>query len=289
MAIKKHVSFSELKTWIECPYKHKLAYIDNIKIEKESHYLDYGTILHATIEHFLKTKEMNIESAMMLIDETWAAKGFDSPEYIKQHTENAEAARWKYTHSDVEEHKSWARNNLSSLASFLEEQFGEWEFVSAEENLFEPTGHQIDGEDFSFKGFIDAIIKSKKPDARGKIKTKYWILDWKTASAGGWALEKQQDIKTWGQLAFYKKYWTAKNALGTQDVGCAFILLKKTAKDKKSLSRIDVSVGPKTIEKVEKPLNRFIMSRGKSLAIKNKMSCRFCDFRGTIHCDSKSF
>ena len=33
MTTKKHVSFSELRTWLDCPYQHKLTYIDKIELE----------------------------------------------------------------------------------------------------------------------------------------------------------------------------------------------------------------------------------------------------------------
>ena len=29
--MKKHISYSELKTWAECPYKRKLSYQDRVK------------------------------------------------------------------------------------------------------------------------------------------------------------------------------------------------------------------------------------------------------------------
>jgi len=288
--IKKHVSFSELRTWLDCPYQHKLTYIDKIELEdNESHYLDYGSILHNTIEAWLNGGPLDIDDCETKLRAAWAEKGFDSPKYIQRLTENAEAARWKYKHSDLEEHVSWARNTLSGLPEWMDEQFGDWECVSAEEQLYEPTEHELNGEQFNFKGFIDAIILSRKADKRGKIKEKYWIIDWKTARAGGWSIQKQQDLKTWGQLAFYKKYWSLREEKPLKDIGCAFVLLRKTAKPGRSLSRLDVSVGPKTIEKVDKKLASFVASRTSEMALKNRFSCRFCDYRGTEHCDQVMF
>jgi hypothetical protein len=50
-----------------------------------------------------------------------------------------------------------------------------------------------------------------------------------------------------------------------------------------------VSVGPKTIEKVDKKLASFVTSRTSGMALKNRFSCRFCDYRGTEHCDQVMF
>ena len=78
--------------------------------------------------------------------------------------------------------------------------YPDWEFVSAEEMLYEKIENSI-----HFKGFIDGIIKYKK----GK-KYKYVIIDWKTAGPGGWRRDKKQDIKTTAQLMLYKHYWGFK-------------------------------------------------------------------------------
>ena len=57
---KPHVSYSEVRTWKECPYRHKLTYIDKIESDDPSQYLDYGVILHEHLENFLK-KEVYTE------------------------------------------------------------------------------------------------------------------------------------------------------------------------------------------------------------------------------------
>ena len=294
--IKEHTSFSELRTWLECPHLHKLVYIDKITVEEEeddSHYLDYGTILHETIEKWLASNVMDIDSCEKNLRSVWSEKGYDSQEYIQRLARSAEEARWVYKHKNIEEHISYARNCLSSLPEWMNEQFGDWKLVSAEERFYEPTkhvlGHSSINGVFKFKGFIDAIILSRKADKRGKVREKYWILDWKTAPPGGWSIKKQQDIKAWGQLAFYKKFWAIRESKSIKDIGCAFVLLKKTKETDKALTRINVSVGPKAIEKIDKKLGSFVESQKSKLVLKNRTSCRFCDYRGTKHCNTHRF
>jgi hypothetical protein len=286
--IKNHVSFSELKNWMDCPYRHKLIYIDKIKIDdSESHYLHYGTILHQTIENFLFTKEMKIEEAVFKLTEAWSTHGFDSSDYITNMKLKADSAGWNYVHGDLNNHISWAKNCLSNLKDFLDENFGDWEMIKVEEQLYENTIHKIFLDDhLKFKGFIDAILKSKIKDKRGKIKEKYWILDWKTASARGWAPDKIQDIKTWAQLAFYKKIWSNRELKDFKNIGCAFILLKKTA-GKNPLKRIDISVGPKAIEKIDKSLSQFVNMQRNKFYIKNMKNCKFCEYKNTAYCTTK--
>ena len=54
--LKEHVSYSEVRQWKECPWRHKLLYIDKLRTFEESPHLHYGTIIHDACEHFLKTK-----------------------------------------------------------------------------------------------------------------------------------------------------------------------------------------------------------------------------------------
>ena len=54
-----HISFSEIKQWKECPYRHKLVYIDKIDKFEPSPYLHFGTAVHEGCETLLETKEVD--------------------------------------------------------------------------------------------------------------------------------------------------------------------------------------------------------------------------------------
>ena len=58
---KAHVSFSEVRTWAECPWKHKLTYIDKVKADVESEHLYFGTAVHASCEKYLKKQKELME------------------------------------------------------------------------------------------------------------------------------------------------------------------------------------------------------------------------------------
>ena len=66
---KPHVSYSEVTTYQQCPFRHKLAYIDGLSVFEPSPYLDYGTIVHDAVESFLQGKPMDIEAAQKKIVE----------------------------------------------------------------------------------------------------------------------------------------------------------------------------------------------------------------------------
>ena len=48
--MRTHISFSELKNWNDCPYKHKLIYIDKIKEFVGNEHTAFGHAIHDTCE-----------------------------------------------------------------------------------------------------------------------------------------------------------------------------------------------------------------------------------------------
>ena len=56
---KEHVSFSEIKCWKECSYRHKLSHIDKVDIFEPSPYLDFGTTVHEGCETLLERKKLD--------------------------------------------------------------------------------------------------------------------------------------------------------------------------------------------------------------------------------------
>lgn len=274
--IKEHVSYSEVRQWKECPWRHKLLYIDKLSTFEESPHLHYGTIIHDACEHYLKTKNLKINEVKEKIAEAWQEHGFDSEDFIVLQTNKAELQGWKYKHNKLKDWQQWSETSLLSLPAFLEENFPDWELVSAEEPLYE----QIINKETKFKGYIDCIIKIPYKD-----KFKYWILDWKTASGRGWSLDKQRDFKVQAQVILYKDYWGRKNEIKLSDIQCGFVLLKKVKTVGKSCQLIKVSSGPKNLEKSQKMVSSMISTVSKKFYLKNRESCMFCEFKGTEHCN----
>ncbi len=273
--IKEHVSYSEIKVWKECGWRHKLVYVDKIQTFEESPHLHYGTIIHDACEHYLKTKELKLDEMKQSLIEAWEKNGFDSEDYIILQTNRAKLQGWEYKHSKIEEWLKFAEVSITAVPLFLDETFPDWELVSAEEQLYE----NIEDMQTKFKGYIDCIIKVPYKDTY-----KYWILDWKTASSKGWMLEKQRDFLMQTQLFLYKSFWGNKNNIKLSDINCAFILLKKVNKVEKACQLIKVSSGPVTLEKSIKLVKNMINSVNKNLFLKNRESCKFCEFKNSMYC-----
>ena len=266
---KSHVSYSEVKCWSECSYRHKLTHIDKIDLGETSPYLFFGTAVHSGCESIVKGQEIDREGLLEGLRNAWLENGFDDPKWLKRQPS------W-FKHKPLEEWCSWATNMWDDVPSFLDETFPGWEPFEAEEQLYE----SIENRDLSFKGFIDAVIKVKNK----KGEDIYWILDWKTAPKYGWRRQKKQDILVTAQIVLYKYYWSIKHKIPLENIRCGFILLKREAVPGKICDLVTVSAGPKTLQKAHKMVGNMISSVKRKLFLKNRDSCRFCQYKDTEFC-----
>ena len=257
---KPHISFSEVKQWKECSFKHHLANIKKISLFKPSPFLDFGIAAHATCEKYLLTRELDYQIAISHLESAW-----------KSHEGNPD-----FSQDALEKAKIELTQILAEVPEFLDREFPSWEVVDAEHQLYEG----VEGHPHAFKGFIDGVIKAK--GKRGE--TFYWILDWKT-TIRGWFKEKRSDEMVKAQLALYKNYWCQKNPhIPFKDVRCGFVLLKKSAKPGEHCELFSVSLGEVPIKRSLKVVGNMLTSVKRGIAIKNRDSCTYCEYKGTEHC-----
>ena len=253
-----HISFSELKNWAKCAYYHKLVNIDKLKGFVGSEHTAFGSAIHEVCEQrvmgtlpegkeselFTKAFEKEIEG--LLID------GVE----LKQ--------------SLVTEMEKQGVELAGMPVPALSEYFGDYEVVSAEEKLYEP----IEGVEYLFKGFIDLVVKTTDG--------KYHILDWKTTS-WGWDSRRRSDPMVTYQLTLYKHHFARKHNIDPKMIETHFALIKRTAK-KDHVEIFRVTSGPRKTENALKLLNKAIYNIQKKKHIKNRLSCRGCEFHKTEHC-----
>lgn len=269
---KPHISFSEIKNWKECPYRHKLLHIDKIENFQESPYLHFGTAVHAGCESLIETKTVDRNKILSEMKEAWVKADFENPEWYNNQP------GW-YKHEPVSTWEKWATDTWDDVISFLDSEFPGWICFNAEEDLYENIP-EIE-KPLMFKGFIDGVLKVPKKRGAGYD---YWIIDWKTAGPRGWDRDKKQDLGMTAQLILYKYFWSMKHNIPLKDIRCAFILLKRGVKPGKICSLVPVSVGDKTLERGVKLMKNMIASVRKGMFLKNRNSCQYCPFLNTEHC-----
>jgi len=252
-----HISFSELKIWAECPFKHKLMYIDKIKGFIGNEYTAFGGAIHSLCENALlgKLPEQDYE------------------EYF-QHAFRTELKKVPVSKPKlVIEMLSQANRISPEVIPAVQEYFGNFQVVSVEERLFEKIENFEDAE-YNFKGFIDFVVKTEDG--------KYHIVDWKTCS-WGWDAERRSDRLTTYQLTLYKKFFCQKHNIDPKNVETHFALLKRTAK-KNHVEFFRVTSGPRKTNNASDLLIKALSNINNQIKFKNRMSCDRCDFRKTEHC-----
>jgi hypothetical protein len=256
---KPHISFSELRDWQDCSYRHKLKYIDKIGVFEPVPIIDFGTAVHSACEKFLETRVMEPEIAHISLRK-----------FFETHK-----ARPAYTPELLQQMLAEATSICADVPAFMDENFPDWEYVDAEHELYE----SMEKHPHAFKGFIDGIIKAK--GKRGE--PVYWLIDWKT-TAWGWTADKKSDPRVLQQLVFYKNFWSSKTGTDPKHVRCGFVLLKRSAKVGSHCELVKVSVGDVTTGRSLKVLNNAVVSIRRKIFIKNRDSCTYCDYKNTEHC-----
>lgn len=255
----KRISFSELKNWKECPYRHKLIHIDKLPYFEGNEFTAFGTAIHAVCEEMVPDPT---KTATEIFDLNFLNELITLREQGKELDEKL-----------VNDMRQQARPICEQVIPAVKEYFGEFEVVAVEEELLEPIG-EFESYGTHFKGFIDLTIKT--PDG------KYHIIDWKTCS-WGWDTAKKSDPMTTYQLTYYKNYFSKKHNIDTKNIETYFILLKRTAK-KNNVEVVRVTSGPKKTENSLKLLENAVINIEKGIQIKNRLNCKYCKFYKTEHC-----
>ena len=254
---KQHISFSELRIWAECPFKHKLAYIDKIKGFTGNIFTAFGTAIHDVCEHIAK-------------DEL-------DPEEYGDHFDLAFLCELKKLDDKpdnkmITQMRQQGKAISPSVFPQLKEHFGEYEVFSTEEMLYEPIDELT--YKWNLKGFIDLVIKTEDG--------KYHILDWKSCS-WGWDSKKRSEKLVTYQLTLYKKFFCKKHDIDPKLVETHFGLLKRTAKENK-VEIFRVTSGTRKTNSATKLLTDGCRTIKAGNFVKNRKSCSKCDFHKTEHC-----
>jgi hypothetical protein len=257
--MRSHISFSELKIWNECPFKHKLVYVENIKKFLGNEYTAFGTAVHHVCEKVVFDEKIDL-----LLE-------FNSKflEELKLLTEKKVDLKKDL----ILQMRKQVEGLLLHILPSLKKTFTNFEVFSVEEELYE----DLEDTDLKFKGYIDLVIKT--PDQ------KYHIIDWKTCS-WGWDSKRKTDRITSYQLTLYKNYFAKKHSIDPKNIETHFALLKRTAKTN-NVEIFRVTSGVKKTENSLNLLKKSIYNIENNKYIKNRLSCTSgfgCEFYKTKHC-----
>lgn len=253
-----HISFSELKDWVHCPFYHKLTRVDKIGGFTGNEYTAFGSALHSVCEKKLLQED------------------FDEDYFVNELKKNISELDGDHEINKklVLDMVGQGNNIIPEIEDALNNYFENYEVLAVELPLME----EIEGQDdYKFKGFIDAIVKTDD----GKVH----IFDWKTCS-WGWDAKKRSEPMVTYQLTLYKHFFCQKMSINPKDVETHFALLKRTA-NKNRVEFFRVTSGPRKTENALKLLNKALYNIKNKRYIKNRLSCTGgygCKFYKTEHC-----
>ncbi len=260
----KHISFSELNTFNQCAWKHKVYYKDKAIPFESSIFTEFGKAVHSAIEYCYQPSEDEkrpnlyfAEQLQKLFEalppERFAGpKKSGSPETVEQ----LEKTRKETLQTFTEQGDNILNEYFPTMTKF----FGKYEVVSVEERLYEDFR---DEHGRKFKGFIDMVIKLEDGT--------YCILDTKTTS-WGWDARKKTDKMTTYQLTYYKNFFSEKHNVPLDNIKTYFILLKRTVK-KDRVEIVEVPCGPKKVNNSLELLRETSRLIENNITLKNRSSC----------------
>ena len=256
------MSFSGLRTWIVCPFKHKIEYIIGHREDIKSIHMDFGSSVHLALEEGLCRD--NIDSKKIFEDE-----------YYRLVNKNKSHSPESYPKND-DEWINQGKKILDQTEDYLEKQFPNFKVISKEEKLYE----DIENSSLKFKGFIDLVMKHDD---------KIYIIDYKTTS-WGWNKYKKSDKVLTLQLQLYKHFWALKHSLTNEEkkkIKLGFLLLKRTPKSN-NIEFVKVSATDYKVNGALKILQSAIKNIKRQNFIRNRLSCNThfgpCPYYKTKYC-----
>ena len=257
---KPHISYSELREFRECPFRHYLKYVQSKETDPNEH-TALGSAVHSTCE-------------IILLKEDVDHKDFFVKEFEGQIAE-LEKQKDSLDRSLLLKMKIDAPSVFEEVLPFLEQQFGEFEVVAIEDEIYEPIEELKDLGLVYFNGFIDLMIRTKD----GKLH----IIDWKT-SRSGWHPKKKSDALTLYQIILYKEFYARSKNLDVNNIETHFIILKWGTKSQGKIENIEVSSKSKRTQNALKILFDSVRSINTGVKIRNRTSCQFCKYKDSDKC-----
>lgn len=128
------ISYSRISTYLFCPYKYKLVYIDNQYIPINAD-ITFGQIIHKTLEQYHSRDGKNLEQLFEAYDECWENKGFLNPQQTFEYYQRGKAMLENYF-------KSFSVSDVKIL--YTEKSFdaniGKYRFVGIIDRIDEHPG-----------------------------------------------------------------------------------------------------------------------------------------------------
>lgn len=283
----KHISYSQLSSYLTCPKQWYLTYVKNLAPYQPSIHAVFGTAMHETIQTWLTT----------LYDDTIKkANELDLNSLLQENMVKAyKAQKAMYSHehfSDQNEMNLFYLDGVHIL-DFLKKKralyFGtKGVYLAGIETLL----YQELRPGVFFKGLIDIVLYDERID-------KWYIIDLKT-STSGWNDYAKKDSKRISQVLLYKEFFAKQFDIDIEKIEVVYYILKRKVPIEADFAIMQRRVqefkppsGPKKRKEAITSMEVFVKDTldeagnfydKEFQATPSESSCRFCIFRNNPIC-----
>ena len=209
----KKISYSQFSLYHQCPNRWKLDYVDGLRKYEQSIHTLFGTVMHETIQDWLKVVyEKSVKESNTL----------DFSKILKEGLMNG----YKQSLTEGQDHFSTPQQ----LTEFYNDGITILDYLRRNRTAYFSTkstklvGVEIPleiqiRENIKFIGFIDLVMFDEKNQ---RVK----IYDIKT-STSGWNKYQKADIGKTAQLVLYKEYYAKMFNVDVESVDVEYIILRR--------------------------------------------------------------
>jgi len=285
------ISYSQISTYYQCPYKWYLNYVKRIGKFEHNIHSTFGTTMHITLQEYLT--KMYEESKIK-------ANQMDITEVFKEHLKKVYLDNYKQNEnqhfSSSEEIYEFYEDGVKILEYFVKKSgryFSKrgWWLVGTEIPLKMCINHKYPN--LIYTGLVDLVMYHEPTNT-------FKLYDFKT-STRSWGDSQKNDEHKQFQLVLYKYLFSQLFGIDPKNIEVEFFILKRKLYENCDFvqSRIQIISPPSGKVKLNKALkmvNDFISdcfnedgTHKDKTYFKNIGSCKWCTFNeSTEHCDKKN-
>jgi len=283
IGVPTRISYSQFSTYVKCPYKWKLNYIDGYRDGGGSIHTLFGSAMHTVIQtwlHTLYTVSVKASNALDLCDmlEKEMVK-----EFLTAKEESGEEL------SSPKEMSDFYYHGVEILNYFRKKRLAYYSTANIELIGIETPLNVNVEEDYPgvvFTGYLDFIWHDKDHNT-------YHIDDFKT-STRGWNEAAKKDKSKSSQLVLYKEFYSKQFNVPVENVKVRFIILKRLLWEnsdfpQKRIQIFEPTDGKVTRKKLREELREFIVKAfnpdgtyntvTEHPAMADTQNCKYCEFK----------
>ena len=247
--MSKTVSFSQFSTYLQCPHKWRLDYIENRRAYIPSIHTCFGTAFHNTVQTYL---------SVLYNESVKKANQINLGDMLKEQM----FLEYKNNQSKLTEHFSTAKE----LNEFHQDGVAILNFFQKKRLVhFSTKNQKLVGIEIpllveirpgvTFKAFLDIVLQDQ---VTGKI----YIKDFKT-STRGWTDKEKKNMGKTSQFILYKSYYSKIFNVPEDMIDVEFFIVRRKINEEaefvaKRIQLFKPAAGSVTIRKVNKAFEEFI-------------------------------